>query len=271
MRQLPTTVIGGLKISRIVCGSNPFFGYSHFTRSRDLWMRSYFTDDRIKEVLTRACELGINAVISGMQDRLFSILRDLRDNGYEMHWICTPGGSDSAEVQAGVDWCRDHDVAICIPHQNYTDNNLIPARDELLGYDELADSIRSAGMVPGLSTHRPETVVTMDRAGKDVETYVLPFNSLGFLSNVEVEWTRRVIVQSPKPIIVINPLAAARITPEVGLPFVFRGIKDADAVAVGFSNVLEVEEDIGIVNSALTAGSEELPLTTSRSKAIFER
>ena len=264
------TKIGDLCISRIICGSNPFFGYSHFTRARDMWMRSYFTDERINEILRKACQLGINALISGIQDRLYSILCDLRREGFEMHWICTPGGSTLDEVEEGIIWCREHDVQICMPHQNYTDNNLIPAQNELTGYDQLAEIIRSSGMIPGLSTHRPETIVTMDRAGKDIETYVLPFNIIGFLSNVEVEWVRRVINNSPKPIIAIKPLAAARVTPEVGLPFVLRGIKNIDAVAIGVCHILELEEDLQIVRSILSGQFKDLPLTTSRSKAIFE-
>lgn len=266
---MPQTSIGDLKISRIVCGSNPFFGYSHFTRSRDMWMRRYFTDDRIKEVMTKAYEFGINCILSGIQERLYGIIEELESEGREMHWICTPGGSIS-EVREGIEWCGDHNVKICMPHQNYTDNNLVPSEDKLIGYDEIAGLIRDEDMIPALSTHRPETVVVMDRAGADVETYVVPFNSIGFLSNVEVEWVRRVITNSRKPIIVIKPLAAARLTPEVGLPFVLRNIKDKDAVAIGFSNCMEVEEDVGIFGSTLSGQINDMPLSTSRSKAVFD-
>ncbi len=266
---LPTIGIGDLPISKIVCGSNPFFGFSHFTRARDMWMRDYFTDERIKTVMERACDLGVNAVISGTQERLYHILRSLRREGREIHWICTPGGTSPPEVEKEIRWCAEHGVEICMPHQMYTDSNLVSGRDELLGYDELAESIRSHGMIPGLSTHRPETIVTMDRAGKDVETYALPFNVIGFLSNVEVEWVRRVINNSPKPVVAIKPLAAGRVTPEVGLSFVLRSIKEKDVVALGFSHVLEVEEDMEIVLGVLSGERGELPLTTSRSKAVF--
>jgi hypothetical protein len=124
-------------------------------------------------------------------------------------------------------------------------------------------------MIPGLSTHRPETISSMDRSGKDVETYVLPFNSIGFLSGVEVEWVRKVITSSTKPVISIKPLAAGRITPEIGLPFVLRSIRDKDAMALGFSSVLEVEEDMEIVRGIISDSPEDIPLSTSRSKAIF--
>ncbi len=267
---LPFTRIGNLEISKIVCGTNPFFGFSHFTRARDMWMREYFTDDRIKAVIRKACQLGINAVVSGTVDRLFHILCDLRKEGSNLHWICTPGGSTIEEVETGIRWSAEHELRICMPHQNFTDAHLAPTENQVIGYDRLAALIRSLGMVPGLSTHRPETIVVMDRAMKDVETYIVPYNILGFLSNVEVEWVRRVIRNSPKPILVIKPLGAARITPEVGLPFVLKSIKERDAVCLGFSSVQEVEEDLEIVRATISGDDSDLPLTTSRSKAIFE-
>ncbi len=269
MRGLPTVQIGGLAISKVICGTNPFFGFSHFTRARDLWMKQYFTDDRIKEIMGRACELGVNAVVSGIQDRLHAILRDLRAEGLEMHWICTPGGNNAEEVMQGAVWCRDHDVEICMPHQMYTDNNLLPAQNDLLGYDRIAEKIRSLGMIPGLSTHRPETIVTMDRAGKDVEAYILPLNPIGFLCPFEVEWVQRIICNSSKPVITIKTMAAGRVTPEIGLPFALRAVKPTDPLALGFSSVQEVEEDLQLVRSVLSGRAEDMPLTTSRSKAVL--
>jgi hypothetical protein len=269
MAEIPTIKIEGLGISKVICGSNPFFGYSHFTRSRDMWMREYFTDERIKSVMRRASELGINSILSGIQERLHKIIQELAEEGHEYHWICTPGGETAKDVEKEVLWCAEHDVAVCMPHQMYTDHNLVSSRGELLGYDDLAAVIRDRGMIPGLSTHRPETIVTLDRAGADVAVYLHPFNSLGFLANVEVEWIRRVISNSPKPIIAVKPLAAARLTPEVGLPFVLRSIKSGDALALGFSNTMEVEEDLEIVRSVLHGSGEDLPPTTSRSKSIF--
>jgi len=232
-------------------------------------MREYFTDDRIKEIMRRACELGVNAVISGVQDRLHAILGDLRREGLGMHWICTPGGNNAKEVEKEVLWCKEHGVEICMPHQMYTDNNLLPAQSDLLGYDGIAEKIRALGMVPGLSTHRPDTIVAMDKAGKDVEGYVLPLNPLGFLCPFEVEWVQRIVTNSPKPVIVIKTMAAGRITPEIGLPFALHAVKRGDPLALGFSSILEVEEDLQLVRSVLSRRAEQMPLTTSRSKAVL--
>ncbi len=270
MTGLPVTEIDGVPVSKIICGTNPFFGYSHFTRARDMWLRRYFTDSRIAKVLSKAFSLGINALISAPEPRLVPILSELRRKGVSMQWICTPGGGPIKGLEEGIRWCAENEVAICMPHQSYTDNNLVPARNDLIGYRKISKMIREYGMVPGLSTHRPETIVTMDKSGMDVQTYVLPFNSIGFLSYVEVEWVSQVFRRSRRPIVAIKPLAAGRITPQVGLPFVVRGIKEEDPIAIGFCSPLEVEEDVEIVLSAMKGQPSELELTTSRSKSVLE-
>ena len=62
---LPTGKIGNVRISRLICGSNPIIGSAH---DRDLiyvaaLMRQYFTDRRIMD-LWRICEeCGVNTMI----------------------------------------------------------------------------------------------------------------------------------------------------------------------------------------------------------------
>ena len=51
MTAIPTTNIGGIEISRVTCGTNPFNGFSHFSKARDDFMRAHFTKERIVEVL----------------------------------------------------------------------------------------------------------------------------------------------------------------------------------------------------------------------------
>ena len=53
--------------------------------------------------------------------------------------------------------------------------------------------IRERGMIPGLATHMPETLVYADDTGLDVETCVSIFNSAGFLMQIEVDWTAQII------------------------------------------------------------------------------
>src|SRR5689334_9963454 len=57
---LPTVKFGKTDITRLIIGSNPFYGFSHFNRILDQTMRDWYTQDRRMEVL-HACERqGIN-------------------------------------------------------------------------------------------------------------------------------------------------------------------------------------------------------------------
>ena len=73
--KLPSTKIDDVEISKIVCGTNPFFGFSHFTRSRDIWMQQYFTDERIREVIERLNDYGVNAILGGTAERTYEIIK----------------------------------------------------------------------------------------------------------------------------------------------------------------------------------------------------
>ena len=122
--------------------------------------------------------------------------------------------------------------------------------------------IRSLGMAPGVSTHRPEAIITCDEAGYDVEAYILPINVIGFLCPVETSWTSNVIKRTSKTVIAIKPLASGRITPYEGLGYSYNAIKDRDVVAVGASSVEEAEEDIAIAKQIIGGKVEvkaELP------------
>ena len=60
--ELPKIRLGSLAVSRLILGSNPFFGYAH-NGALGRQMVEYYSDDRrIMDVLAQAAELGITAV-----------------------------------------------------------------------------------------------------------------------------------------------------------------------------------------------------------------
>ena len=48
---LPTVALGSHQVTRLIVGSNPIYGYSHFNRQYDQHMREWFTDERIVKLL----------------------------------------------------------------------------------------------------------------------------------------------------------------------------------------------------------------------------
>jgi hypothetical protein len=268
----PTTKIEQHEVSRMICGSNTFNGFSHFSAARDRWLRDYFTTERVVEVMARCAEQGLNALVSGTVQKMYDALQSLeRQTGWHMKWFCTPSGDTEKELLEGIHWAADHGAEFCLPHTCYTDARIIPAENRIAEIEKPIALIRKLGMIPGLSTHRPEAITVGDKAGYDLQVYIQPFNPAGFLCGVETDWMAKIIQNTPKTVLCIKALAAGRVMPPTGIPFVYNNIKDNDILAVGFLNPGEVDEDVAIGLGAITAAAAaQRELTYSRSKQIFK-
>src|SRR5512136_2739892 len=66
---LPTVRLGTLEVSRLILGSNPFWGYSHKSAALDEEMRRHHTDERIVQILDEAAACGLTAVASPPEER----------------------------------------------------------------------------------------------------------------------------------------------------------------------------------------------------------
>lgn len=271
MRTLPLTRIGSVDISRVMCGTNMFFGHSHFSAARSNWLRKYFSLERIVEVMCACAAEGINSTISmPLPEMAEAIARTHQLTGVKFHWLATPGGSNLADLKQGIKLSAELGATFCMPHTGYTDIRLIPAEKRILDAEEIFATIRELGMGTGWSTHRPETIVVSDAAGYDCDTYVQPFNSDGFLCSVETDWVARVIQNAHHPVVCIKPLGAGRIMPPTGLGFVYAHCKPTDTVAIGFLSPEEVEEDCKIARNLLEGAGEEVALQETRSKSTLK-
>jgi len=133
--------------------------------------------------------------------------------------------------------------------------------------DAVCRLIRERGMVPGLSTHVPETVVYADETGLDVETYIQIFNSMGFLMQLEVDWVARIIHNAKKPVITIKPMAAGQLRPYQALTFSWNAIRDCDMVTVGTMAPEEAQELVDLSLAILERRPALPELQKTRSKA----
>lgn len=264
---LPTTNIGGIQVSRLALGSNPFFGFSHKSPAQDAWMRRYFTDERIYEVLLAAAELGVNLFVSGTQPRFAQLRRRLeQETGFHIYWACTPAGNSLDEMKADIDRVAALGAEICLPHTSWVEAQLRVGEREVAQGREALEYIRRSGMVPGFSTHRPEVLPICAERGYDAETFIMPLNVLGFLCPFEVEWQAHLIARCPKPVIVIKPLAAGRLTPAAGLPFVYERVKPIDTVAIGVLSPEELREDAALAADLMARRPSAPQLSYQRSK-----
>ena len=264
---IPRVKIAGVEVSRLVVGANCFNGFSHISPARDAWLRKYFTVERILEVFERAIELGINATVTSPRERVLEAV-GRTNGGIEIIGI-TGGDPDVKRQKELIDVHADAGARVCLIHGGYTDAALSIQERTIRGAEELLAYIRSKGMVPGLSSHRPETMTVAEARGYDAEVFIQPLNPLGHMSPCEVSWVANTIRTTEKPVVVIKPLAAGRVSPPHGLHFAFSNIKPIDVVAVGVMSPEEMEENATFVENLLVRGELRERLAYTPSKATM--
>lgn len=277
MASFPRTEVEGVSLPRLVIGSNWMRGHSHTSQARSAFIQEYQSRERIADILEVFVSHGVDAVISGTGDDFEAAVRDAEDRTgkriiriYTPSFSMHPGDSARLSAESQFDWCRENNCTICMPHQVVTDALLDLDGKTIRGIDRYTAMIRERGMIPGLSTHAPETIRYADARGVDAATYLQPYNAAGFLMRVEADWVMRVIYEARKPVMVIKPLAAGRLLPVVGLAFVWSTIRPQDMVAVG---TLTPDEAREIVDLSLALIEHRVPvigLQETRSKGSLK-
>jgi hypothetical protein len=273
MAEFPRAMVGGVNLPRLIIGSNWFLGYSHTSLAKDNFIKTLQSRERIAEILTVFLERGIDAVMAPPSQHLEDAIRDAEDRaGRRMIRILTPsfnirrGGPREDKPKAAFDRCRELGATFCLPHQCVTDALVDRMHHVIRDIGKYTRMIRKRGMIPGLSTHMPETVIYADQTGADVETYIQIYNAAGFLMQVEVDWVMRIIRNAKKPVMTIKPLAAGRLQPVVGLAFAWNTIRGGDMVTIGTVTPDEAREAIDVSLDLLNRRLPQHELQTTRSK-----
>jgi hypothetical protein len=273
MDEFPRTIVGGVSMPRMIIGSNWFLGWSHTSLAKDKFIKTYQDRDNVAEILSVFLNAGIDAVMGPFSIKLNEAVEEAEQRtGKSMirvvtpHFNITPGGPPEMEPERVFDDCAANGATFCMPHQSMTDALVDRMTLKIRDIDKYTAMIRERGMIPGLSTHMPESVVYADRTGADVETYIQLYNAAGFLMQVEADWVMRIINEAKKPVMTIKPLAAGRLLPVVGLAFVWNTIRDQDMVTIGTTTPDEAREVIEISLNLLQKRIPDNELQRTRSK-----
>ena len=271
--KFPRTIVGGVSLPRLLVGTNWFLGWSHTSLAKDNFIKEYQTRARIVAMLRVFLEYGIDAVMGPLSPHLDDSIREVeQQSGQHITRIYTPAfdlnpeAAPTDRAEAVFDQCAKLGAMFCMPHQSVTDALLDRRAGVIRDLDQYTRLIRERGMIPGLSTHMPETVIYADKMGADVETYIQLYNSAGFLLQVETDWIMKVIREAKKPVMTIKPLAAGRILPVVGLAFVWNTIRDVDMVTIGTTTPDEAREVIELSLDLLNRRLPANQLQETRSK-----
>lgn len=284
MNKFPRTTVGGVSLSRMIIGTNWFLGYSHYTGAKDKYIITHISDrKKIADIIEVFLRAGVDAIM-GLIDKppLAEAIKEAEDRtGVKAIIISTPGlptgprtpvdGFDKDKVAKILDLNKRLGSAILLPHAGTVDAMLDRCSRQIRHMDTVCRMIRDRGMVPGLSTHMPETIVYADETGLDVETYICIYNSMGFLMPIEVDWAARIIHDAKKPVMTIKPMAAGHLRPFQALTFVWNTIRDQDMVTVGTMSPDEAKECIELSLSILERRQSDVVLQETRSKATVKK
>jgi len=280
MPDFPRTLVGGISTSRMIIGTNWFLGYTHCTDAKSRSVERMVTSTQsIAEIIAVFLKAGVDTIMCPhTKTCMFDAIREAEQRtGVRAIIISTPSfstnprtpfdGFDLAEAASILDGEAAKGVSICMPHTSTTDVMVDKCTREVRQVDTLCRMIRERGMVPGLSTHIPETVVFADETGLDVEAYIQPFNLMGYLMQLEVDWVGRIIQNAKKPVMTIKTMAAGQIRPYQALTFTWNAIRDCDMVTVGTMAPEEARELIDLSLEILERRPASSPLQKTRSKS----
>lgn len=163
----------GHKVSKLICGDNPFNGHSYITNFiSGEEMMQYYTEDKILEAMHKMEELGINTMLPLADPYIIRILRHYRHNGGKMNFIFqtyAPHMTTYENAQISINQMMSVDPIGMYLSGTYTDVRFETGRNhEIIGMYEL---LKTSGVPTGMGTHRPDLIEHCEKENWDPDFY----------------------------------------------------------------------------------------------------
>jgi hypothetical protein len=247
---LPAIRLGKYEVSRLVLGSNPLAGASHFNGILDQLMREWMTPEKVMEILHRCEQAGYRAWQLHTDAKLLDCLKQYKAEGGKMHAFSLsdfkdPKGSIADLAKAGV-------IGV-VHHGERTDVNLREGKMDDI--KEFITAVHDAGLLAGVSMHNPACLDLIEGKGWPVDFYMtcvyrrsrLPEETRAEFNEATVgepyfekdpERMCKMVRQAKKPCFAFKILAAGRNikSPQAidgAFKFVYQNIKPTDGVIIG--------------------------------------
>lgn len=166
---IPTVDFHGTRITRLLIGSNPLYGYSHFNSILDRTMKDWMTGENRVRTLHRAEAAGINTWQVHYNDPTIEDLKRYRDEGGRMNWLLL------GDFALMTDWKLIREMAKLKPlgiahHGNRTDTRFRNGEMHLV--HDFVKAVRDAGVPGGVSMHNPRVLAYIEERGWNVDFYM---------------------------------------------------------------------------------------------------
>ncbi len=262
---LPSIMLGSHKVSRLIVGANPIYGYSHFNKQYSQHMVEWFTDDRVVKLMLDCEKAGINTWQYSFNYDQKRQIPKIRAAGCNMQFIClaaswhydekmarTPEAVLEGTIKCAQAAAEFKPIGITF-HGGATDILYRAGKIDLL--KSYVNAVHDLGFLAGISTHNPKILETLHEKGFANDFYM---TGLHYVTRHPEDWIKEIgtlpldegwIASDPprmaeairkvdKPALVYKVLAAGRKCDSEeqkrqAIEWAFKNIKPTDATIIG--------------------------------------
>lgn len=259
-------------MSRLICGGNPFSGFSHVSAEMDRDMIEYYTMPNLQAILNECWRNGINTFQSRGDRHQMRMYREHKQSGGQMQWIAQTA-SEFADIRRNIAETSSYGPIAIYHHGTHVDNSWHLGKID--DVKEFIDAIHDAGLPAGIGTHIPAVIAYIEEKGWDTDFYMGCFYNLArqykSAPAVDQDAYKRdkfpaadppamcsVLRSVDKPCIGFKIMAASRncTSPDTvrkAFEFAFENLKREDIVNVGMFQKYknQVEENASFVREIL--------------------
>ena len=246
--RLPKIKLGKLEVSRLILGSNPFFGFSHGNPQASAGeMRKYYTPERIMAVMDEAAEQGIEAVWTPCYDHWIKLWNQYRGKGGKLKvWIGQPDSFDRMKEHIAA-CAKNGGKAICVQGES-VDRAFREGKHGLV--KEWLELIHSFGLPAGIAAHSPRTHLVAEEKKLPTDFYHQCMYQPENYSTKCRDQALATIRKLDKPVVAYKVLAAGRLKPKEAFAHLLEHVRPKDGLCVG---VFPKKSDEITENATLTA------------------
>jgi hypothetical protein len=262
---LPTTQLGPHRVTRMIVGSNPMYGYSHFNAQYDQHMREWFTDERIVRLLLDCEQAGINTWQFSFNYNQKRQVPKIRAAGCKLQFICLVAswhydekmGRTPDDILNGTIKCAEAAAELkpiaCAFHGGATDILFRAGKIDMV--KTFIDRVHDMGMLAAISTHNPRILDALREKNFANDFYM---TGLHYVTRHPEDWMKEIgthpldegwidsdppkmaeaIRKVEKPALVYKVLAAGRKCgseqqKQKAIEWAYQNIKPIDATIIG--------------------------------------
>lgn len=239
---MPTIHLGGFEVSRLILGSNPFWGFWHGNPRKP---KSYTQEGR-KAVMDAAAAQGITAIWTPGYKEWVALWNEYKEEGGKLRtWIGQPDGYKGVSLEDQITACaRNGGKAVCVQGENV--DSAMRERD----YDKLKrwlGMIKDYGLPSGLASHHPEHILRAADQDLPTDFYHLTLGVPNTFISEDRDQTLKTVQQIDKPMVVYKVFGAGRYGPKSALPYVMKAIRRKDGLCTGVDNPQQLAENAEFV------------------------